>query len=94
MHQLQRTIYFGRLAAERGRRRDEIRAVSDSPTLLTNLVIAWNTMKMQQVVDRWRKEKSPIEDLWLRRMGPVHFGHINFRGLMAFGVERYASSSF
>ena len=92
VHQLQRAIYFGRLAAERGRRRDEIRAVSGSHTLLTNLVIAWNTMKMQQVVDRWRKEKYPIEDLWLRRMGPVHFGHINFRGLMAFGVERYADA--
>jgi len=92
VHQLQRAIYFGRLAAERGRRRDEIRAVSGSHALLTNLVIAWNTMKMQHVVDRWRKEKHPIEDAWLRRMGPVHFGHINFRGLMAFGVERYADS--
>jgi hypothetical protein len=74
VHQLQRAIYFGRLAAERGRRRDEIRAVSGSHALLTNLVIAWNTMKMQHVVDRWRKEKHPIEDAWLRRMGPVHFG--------------------
>lgn len=92
VHQLQRAIYFGRLAAERGRRRDEIRAVSGSHALLTNLVIAWNTMKMQHVVDRWRKEKHPIEDAWLRRMGPVHFGHINFRGLMAFGVERYADA--
>ncbi|MDR3369715.1 transposase [Rhodoferax sp.] len=92
VHQLQRAIYFGRLAAERGRRRDEIRAVSGSHALLTNLVIAWNTMKMQQVVDRWRKEKHSIEDAWLRRMGPVHFEHINFRGLMAFGVERYADA--
>lgn len=90
VHQLQRAIYFGRLAAERGRRRDEIRAVSGAHALLTNMVIAWNTMKMQQVVDRWRKEKHPIEDVWLRRMGPVHFGHINFRGLMPFGVDLYA----
>ncbi len=92
VHQLQRAIYYGRLAADRGRRRDEIRAISGSHALLTNLVIAWNTMKMQQVVDRWRKEKHPIEDTWLRRMGPVHFGHINFRGLMAFGVEQYADA--
>lgn len=92
VHQLQRAIYYGRLAAERGRRRDEIRAISGAHCLLTNIVIAWNTMKMQAVVDRWRKEKHPIEDAWIRRMGPVHFGNVNFRGLIAFGVERYADA--
>lgn len=92
VHQLQRAIYYGRLAAERGRRRDEIRAISGSHALLTNIVIAWNTMKMQAVVDRWRKEKHPIEDAWIRRMGPVHFGNVNFRGLISFGVERYADA--
>jgi TnpA family transposase len=92
VHQLQRAIYYGRLAAERGRRRDEIRAISGSHALLTNVVIAWNTMKMQAVVDRWRNERHPIEDAWIRRMGPVHFGNVNFRGLIAFGVERYSDA--
>ncbi len=89
VHLLQRAIYYGRLTAERGRRRDEIRAISGSHALLANIVIAWNTMKMQAVVDAWRKQKHPIEDAWIRRMGPVHFGHVNFRGLIAFGVDRY-----
>lgn len=92
VHQLQRAIYYGRLAAERGRRRDEIRAISGSHALLTNIVIAWNTLKMQSVVDSWRKAKHPIEDAWIRRMGPVHFGNVNFRGLISFGVERYADA--
>jgi hypothetical protein len=92
VHQLQRAIYYGRLAVERGRRRDEIRAISGSHALLTNIVIAWNTLKMQAVVDGWRKAKHPIEDAWIRRMGPVHFGNVNFRGLISFGVERYADA--
>ena len=92
VHQLQRAIYYGRLAAERGRRRDEIRAISGSHALLTNIVIAWNTLKMQAVVDGWRKAKHPIEDAWVRRMGPVHFGNVNFRGMISFGVERYADA--
>ena len=92
VHLLQRAIYYGRLAAERGRRRDEIHAISGSHALLTNIVIAWNTMKMQSVVDSWRKQKHPIEDAWVRRMGPVHFSHVNFRGLISFGVERYADA--
>nr|WP_245639727.1 transposase [Paraburkholderia heleia] len=43
VHQLQRAIYTGKIAPERGRRRDEMIAISDSLTLLTNLVIAWST---------------------------------------------------
>ena len=49
-------------------------------------------MKMQAVVDDWRKARHPIEDAWIRRMGPVHFGNVNFRGLISFGVERYADA--
>lgn len=89
VHQLQRAIYHGRILPERGRRRDEMRAISGSHALLTNVVVAWNTMRMQGVVDRWRKEQHPIEDAWLRRMGPVHFGHINFRGTIAFRIEQF-----
>jgi hypothetical protein len=33
-----------------------------------------------------------VEDTWLRRMGPAHFGHINFRGIFSFGIERYADA--
>ena len=25
-------------------------------------------------------------------MGPVHFGNVNFRGLISFGVDRYADA--
>ena len=92
VHQLQRAIYYGRLAPERGRRRDELVAISGSHALLTNIVIAWNTAHMQTVVDRWRTEGMVVEDAWLRRLGPVHFEHINFRGTFSFGVQRYAQA--
>tara|TARA_B100001105_G_scaffold206810_1_gene170924 strand:+ start:276 stop:1208 length:933 start_codon:yes stop_codon:yes gene_type:complete len=92
VHQLQRAIFHGRLLPERGRRGDEMRAISGSHALLTNIVIAWNTMKMQEVVDRRRKEKQPVEEAWIRRMGPVQFGNINFRGTLSFGIERHAAT--
>ena len=47
---------------------------------------------MQAVVDRWRKEGMDVEDEWLRRLGPVHFEHINFRGTFSFAVQRYAKA--
>jgi TnpA family transposase len=90
VHLLQRAVYSGKVAPERGRRADEMRTISGSLTLISNAVIAWNTARMEAVVDRLRKSGVRIEDDWLRRMGPAHFGHINFRGTMRFGIERYA----
>lgn len=60
--------------------------------MLTNIVLAWNTSRMDDVVGRLRKDGMSIDDAWLRRMGPVHFGHINFRGTFRFGIEKYAQA--
>lgn len=90
VHQLQRAVYFGKVSPERGRRRDEMIAISGAHTLLTNLVLAWNTHRMQESVERWRRSGRKIEDAWLARMGPAHFAHVNFRGTFKFGISRYA----
>jgi hypothetical protein len=37
---------------------------------------------MNDVVLALRNSGMRIEDDWLRRIGPAHFGHINFRGTM------------
>lgn len=46
VHQLQRAAYSGKVAPERGRRRDEMKAISGFHALLTNIVLAWNTARM------------------------------------------------
>lgn len=92
MHQLQRAVYSGKVAPERGRRRDEMKAISGSHALLTNIVLAWNAARMHEAVERLRRGGIAVEDDWLRRMGPAHFSHINFRGTMRFGVEKFAAA--
>lgn len=92
VHQLQRAVFSGKVAPERGRRQDEMHTISSSHALLTNIVLAWNTARMHDTVERLRRSGVRIEDDWLRRMGPAHFGHINFRGTMRFGIERFAQS--
>jgi TnpA family transposase len=92
VHQLQRVVYAGKVPTERGRRRDEMRAISGSHALLTNVVLAWNTSRMNDVVERLRKDRLKIEDDWLRRLGPARFAHINFRGTFRFALERYAQA--
>lgn len=41
VHLLQRAIYDGKVATDRGRRRDEMRTISGAHALLTNIVIGW-----------------------------------------------------
>jgi Tn3 transposase DDE domain len=90
VHQLQRAIHGGQLAPERGRRKQEMAAISGAHALLTNMVLAWNTNRMDGVVARLKRDGVGIEKDWLRRIGPAHFSHINFRGTFRFNVERYA----
>jgi len=51
---------------------------------------AWNTSRVDTVVARLSHDGVSIEEDWLRRKGPAHFSHINFRGTFRFNVERYA----
>jgi TnpA family transposase len=62
VHLLQRAVYLGKVPTDRGRRRDELIAISGSHTLLTNLVLAWNTHHMQDQVERWSKSGNKLED--------------------------------
>ena len=92
VHQLQRAIYSGKVAAERGRRRDEMRAISGSHALLTNIVLAWDTSRMNEVVKRLKRVGTKVENDWLRRIGPAHFFYINFRGTLKFSFEKHADA--
>ena len=90
VHQLQRTIRPYAIGPKRGRSHDEQRAISGSLSLLANLVMAWNTQKIQQLIDQ-PDRRSPIirfEDI--AGVGPVATRHINFRGVLHFPLEEFA----
>ncbi|TAN02423.1 MAG: Tn3 family transposase [Rhodanobacteraceae bacterium] len=94
LHALERAIYTGRMSPARGRRPEEMVAVSGALTLLTNLVMGWTTWRAQTVVDGWKSEHprrlgdDALSEL-LAHTAPVHFGNINFRGTFRFPIERY-----
>ena len=60
-----------------------------SHALLSNILLAWNTAQIQAVANRRKKQMHAIGESWLRHIGPAHFGHVNFRGMLTFGVEKY-----
>jgi TnpA family transposase len=90
VHTLQRVIHFGSLAAARGRRQEELVAISGALTLLANIVMAWITQHIQRVLDAWHHAGTRrVEGDQLRHIAPVHFQGINLRGVLQFPVARY-----
>ena len=55
---LKRAIYTGRVGPARARRFDEMQAVADALSLLANIMMAWNTVQMLAVLDRWDNRRQ------------------------------------
>jgi hypothetical protein len=53
-------------------------------------VIAYNTWKLNEVLDRRRAAGRSIPyDSVLQHIAPIAFSHINFRGIYRFPIEHY-----
>lgn len=50
LHALQRALLTGRIEAKHGRTDEDAAAISGALTLLTNIVLAWNTEAMQREI--------------------------------------------
>jgi TnpA family transposase len=88
IHFLQRALMAGNIQAKHGRTLREISAVSGALSLLTNIIMAWNTDAMQSVINRTPSERLPKAHL--THIAPVAFRHINMNGKMRFALDDYA----
>jgi TnpA family transposase len=93
VHALQRAIHIGTVPVRRGRDLAEFGVVSGALALMTNIVMAYNAGQLQKSVDA---EVADGVDLAgcieaLQHVGPVAYGHINFRGTYSFPIDRYAT---
>jgi len=91
VNSLKRAIYVGRVAGYQAKQHDEMQAVADALSLLANIVMAWNTMKMQLVLDRWNTRPSTmVPPELIGRIAPTRTEGINLRGVFSFPIEQYA----
>lgn len=91
VHILQRALYNGPVGAKHGRRPEQLTAISSALTLLTNIVMAFNTHRLQKQVD---EDPSNFPKELLAHIAPHSVGHINLRGTFSFGIDRYRSKLF
>lgn len=87
VHLLQRALMAGRIEAKHGRTLAQATAISGALTLLTNIVMAWNTRAMQTVIDRLPAGTLP--EPHLTHIAPVAHRHINMNGRIRFAIEEY-----
>jgi Tn3 transposase DDE domain len=74
------------ITAKHGRTTEQLGAISGALTLLANIVMAWNTHRIQAVTP------NDHPDDVLSRLAPIGHKHINMRGILTFDLARYASS--
>ena len=55
--------------------------------LLTDAVVAWDTVCVQEVITQVRAEGYPVQDEDLVHLSPARFEHINRLGKYTFSVE-------
>ena len=84
LHALQRALLAGRIEAKHGRSEDDANTISGALTLLTNVVLAWNTAAMQAEITA-NPALYPAEHL--AHIAPVAHRHINMKGIMRFTIE-------
>jgi TnpA family transposase len=90
---LKRLIYTGRVANYQAKSEDEMRAVADALSLLANIVMAWNTAKMQAIFDRWAVRRSgALPRELIGRIAPTRTEGLNMRGIFSFPIEQYAEA--
>ena len=89
---LKRAIYSGRVAGYQAKHHEEMQAVADALSLLANIVMAWNTARMQEAFDHWAQRRGgPVSPELVGRVAPTRTEGINLRGIFRFPVERYAA---
>lgn len=66
-------------------------AISGALTLLTNIVMAFNTHRMQRLIDN---DSTLHQPELLAHIAPHAIEHINLRGTFAFSLDRYRAQLF
>ena len=87
VHSLQRAIHPGAIGAQHGRSPAQIQAISGALTLLTNIVMAWNTNRIESARDR---NPDEFPDSVITHLAPIAHAHINMRGVISFALDRAA----
>ena len=87
LHSLREFLFFAHRGKIRRKQEEEQVHQALCLNLLTNAVIAWNTVYMAAALDRLRIDGHPVQESDLAHLSPCRYEHINPYGKYAFEVS-------
>jgi TnpA family transposase len=91
VHALERAIHRGSIGAKTGRTPEQLAAISGSLSLLANIVMTWNALRMQAVINQ---TPADFPAAIVNQIAPVPHAHINMRGIFTFDVAGHRDDLF
>ncbi|MFJ2818480.1 Tn3 family transposase [Streptomyces sp. NPDC087294] len=85
-HNLARKIFHGQKGELRQSYREGQEDQLGALGLMLNVVVLWNTVYMERIVEEMRAEGLHVSDADLARLSPLKFAHINFHGRYSFAL--------
>ena len=86
VHTMERAIHNGNLGPKRGRTTEQLTAISGALSLLTNILMTWNTMHIER---RRSQRPEALHDDLLKHIAPVAHGDFNMRGIFTFDLGQH-----
>ena len=88
LHDLRRFLFFAHQGFIRQSQDENLANQSTCLTLVTNAVVAWNTVYMQEVISQLKLEGREINEADFVHLSPARFKHINPSGRYEFDVAK------
>lgn len=88
LHSLRRGLFFAREGHVRHRDSDQQTEQALCLSLVTNLIVAWNTEYLARAVAALRSAGETVDDSVLAHLWPTMTGHVRFHGTYAFELDR------
>lgn len=84
LHALRAWLWFGSEGVIRRKQQEEQAEAARCLTLLTNCVLLWNTVYMQEVLQQLQAEGYPVDEAHFEYLSPSRYEHINRLGKYSF----------
>ena len=88
LHDLRRFLFFAYQGFIQHQQDENLANQSACLTLVTNAVVAWNTVYMQEVIKKLKFEGTEVNEADFVHLSPARFKHINPYGRYEFDVAK------
>ena len=87
LHNLRLYLWFGGGGVVRRKQEEQQQKVVRSLNLITNIVLVWNTVYIQEVIEQLHHEGYIIDENDFGFISPAPFAHINRLGKYSFNAD-------